>query len=102
MAAAVATVVVTKVEPARPPEAVADPALSFTPEPRPADDVQLFQGLLEGIANVEATAYRLLAKLGAPILRTVRTVGGGAGNPVRTAGAGAVRRGPEGRRRHAG
>ena len=64
---------------------VADPALSFTPEPRPADDVQLFQGLLEGIANVEATAYRLLAKLGAPTLRTVRTVGGGAGNPAWTA-----------------
>ena len=43
---------------------VADPALEFEPEPRPADDARLFQALLEGIAEVEARAYALLAQLG--------------------------------------
>jgi len=48
--------------------------------PRPADDVVFFQGVLEGIAAVEELGYRQLAKLGAPQLRSVRTVGGGARN----------------------
>ena len=64
---------------------VADPAMTFEAEPRPADDALLFQALLEGIAEVEARAYRLLARLGAPTLRSVRTVGGGAANPAWTA-----------------
>lgn len=59
---------------------VADPALEFEPQPRPSDDVQLFQALLEGIAEVEARAYQLLAQLGAAPLHSVRTVGGGAAN----------------------
>jgi sugar (pentulose or hexulose) kinase len=59
---------------------VADPTLVFEPEPRPADDAQLFQALLEGIAEVDARAYALLAQLGGPPLRSVRTVGGGATN----------------------
>ena len=42
----------------------------------------LFQGLLEGIAEVEQRSYRLLTELGAPPLRSVRTVGGGAANPA--------------------
>lgn len=49
-------------------------------EPRPADDAVFFQAVLEGIAAIEALGYRQLAKLGAPQLRSVRTVGGGAGN----------------------
>lgn len=48
--------------------------------PRPADDVMFFQAMLEGMAWVEAQAYALLARLGAPMVKTVRTVGGGAGN----------------------
>jgi D-ribulokinase len=56
----------------------------FTPrlEPRPDDDARFFQGLLEGIAAIEAEGYRLLAELGAPAPRSIRTVGGGAANPA--------------------
>ena len=64
---------------------VADPALRFAPDPLPADEAVLLQGLLEGIAEVEERAYRLLARLGGPALRSVRTVGGGAANPAWTA-----------------
>ena len=59
---------------------VADPGLVFDPSPLPQDELVLFQGLLEGIAEVEQRSYRLLAELGAPPLRSVRTVGGGAAN----------------------
>lgn len=64
---------------------VADPNMTFTPDLPQGDDVRLFQGLLEGIAAVETQAYGLLARLGAPALHTVRTVGGGAANPAWTA-----------------
>lgn len=64
---------------------VADPDMTFDPEPLPDDELTLFQGLLEGIAQVEARAYALLRKLGGPPLRSVRTVGGGAANPGWTA-----------------
>lgn len=64
---------------------VADPELTFAPEPLPEDEVLLFQGLLEGVAAVEARAYALLAELGGPPVRSVRTVGGGAANPAWTA-----------------
>jgi sugar (pentulose or hexulose) kinase len=59
---------------------VADPDLVFEPVPPEADEARLFQALLEGIAEVEARAYALLAQLGGPPLRSVRTVGGGAAN----------------------
>ena len=59
---------------------VADPERTSRHEPRPDDDGHFFQALLEGIANVEHRAYRRLAELGAPTLRSVRTVGGGAKN----------------------
>ena len=49
-------------------------------EPRPEDDAVFFQGVLEGIAAIEELGYRQLVKLGAPQLRSVRTVGGGARN----------------------
>lgn len=49
-------------------------------EPRPADEAVFFQGVLEGIAAIEELGYRQLAALGAPQLRSVRTVGGGARN----------------------
>ena len=49
--------------------------------PLPEDEVVLFQGLLEGIAEVEAARLRACSReLGAPPLRSVRTVGGGAAN----------------------
>ena len=59
---------------------VADPERASRHEPRPDDDAQFFQALLEGIADVERRAYRRLAELGAPALRSVRSVGGGASN----------------------
>ena len=59
---------------------VADPELIFPPPPLPADHLTLFQGLLEGVAEVERRGYRLLTELGSPPLRSVRTVGGGAAN----------------------
>ena len=58
---------------------MADPDLTFEPA-RPDDDATFLQGLLEGIAGVEARAYALLARLGGPPVRSVRTVGGGAAN----------------------
>ncbi|MFO1055975.1 MAG: FGGY-family carbohydrate kinase [Dongiaceae bacterium] len=64
---------------------VRDPALAPRVTPRPADDAVFLQGLLEGIAAVEALAYARLAELGAPAPRRVLTVGGGARNAVWTA-----------------
>jgi sugar (pentulose or hexulose) kinase len=58
----------------------ADPHLAPRETPRPADDVRFLQGLLEGIARIEAQGYRRLAELGGPSLVSVRTVGGGARN----------------------
>jgi sugar (pentulose or hexulose) kinase len=46
--------------------------------------LRLFQGLLEGIAEVEHRAYALLHAIGGPPLRSVRSVGGGAANPAWT------------------
>ncbi len=60
----------------------ADPGLQPRLEPRPADPARFLQGLMEGIAAVEAEGYRRLQALGAPPLRRVTTVGGGAANPA--------------------
>jgi len=59
---------------------IADPSLVARISPRPAEPLRFFQGLLEGIAAVEALAYRRLALLGAPPLRRVISIGGGAKN----------------------
>ncbi|MFN5569462.1 MAG: FGGY-family carbohydrate kinase [Bradyrhizobium sp.] len=59
---------------------IADPALAPRIAPRPAEDHRFFQALLEGIAGVEALAYRRLEALGAPTLRRVISIGGGARN----------------------
>ncbi len=64
---------------------IADPDLAPRVTPRPPDDVRFFQGLLEGIAAVEAAAYRRLAELGAPPAARIVSVGGGAANPAWTA-----------------
>lgn len=63
---------------------IADPDLRPRVTPRPADDAGFLKGLLEGIAAIEALAYRRLADLGGPALASVRTVGGGAANPAWT------------------
>lgn len=63
---------------------VADADFSPRIEPRPADRAVFLQGLLEGIAEVEALGYRQLEEFGAPPLNTVRSVGGGARNPAWT------------------
>lgn len=64
---------------------VNDPAMESRHEPRDPDDARFFQALLEGIAAVEARGYARLAELGAPRLRSLRTVGGGAANRAWTA-----------------
>ncbi len=53
--------------------------------PRPDDPVIFLQGLLEGMARIEAQGYALLQQLGATPLTQVKTAGGGAQNPVWTA-----------------
>jgi sugar (pentulose or hexulose) kinase len=63
---------------------VNDPDLAPRIDPRPADDAVFFQALLEGIATIEELGYARLSELGAPVLKSVRTVGGGAANPVWT------------------
>jgi sugar (pentulose or hexulose) kinase len=64
---------------------ISDPALAPRVSPRPADDAQFFQGLLEGIAAIEALAYQGLKDLGAPALQRVISIGGGARNAAWTA-----------------
>jgi sugar (pentulose or hexulose) kinase len=64
---------------------IADPGLAARISPRPAEDYRFFQGLLEGIASVETLAYQSLVRLGAPSLRRVISIGGGATNHAWTA-----------------
>src|SRR5262249_56029050 len=59
---------------------IADSTLAPRITPRPAEDHLFFQALLEGIASIEALAYQHLARLGAPLLRRVISIGGGAKN----------------------
>jgi D-ribulokinase len=59
-----------------------DPAYPPRLEPRPADDAEFFQALLEGMTEIERLGFARLADLGGPALRSIRTVGGGAKNPV--------------------
>ncbi len=51
-------------------------------EPRPAHRGEFLQGLLEGLAGIEALGYRKLAELGASPLQSVASAGGGARNPA--------------------
>ncbi len=59
---------------------VADSELAPRLEPRPSSERVFFQAILEGLAAIEAEGYRLLRACGAPALREVLSVGGGAGN----------------------
>ena len=63
---------------------VNDPTLQPRVAPRPADDARFLQGLLEGIAAIEALGYRRLAELGGGKINTLRSVGGGASNAAFT------------------
>ena len=63
---------------------VADPDLAPRLEPRPDDDAKFLHGIFEGIAAIEALGYERLAELGGPVLKSLRSVGGGAANPVWT------------------
>jgi sugar (pentulose or hexulose) kinase len=53
--------------------------------PRPASDVEFLKALFEGMTNIESMAYARLADLGAPPLKSLRSVGGGARNKAWTA-----------------
>ncbi len=52
--------------------------------PAPQSRARFLQGLFEGVADIEALGYARLAELGAPKLKSMRTVGGGARNPAWT------------------
>ncbi len=49
-------------------------------EPRPDNDVDFLQAILESIAKIERQGYETLSKLGAPSPVSIRTCGGGAHN----------------------
>lgn len=57
-----------------------DPDMQPRLTPVPRDRRRFLQGILEGIARVERTAYGRLGELGAPQLRRVYSSGGGASN----------------------
>lgn len=59
---------------------IRDPDLPPRLSPRPSDDVRFLQGLLEGIAAIEAEGYKRLRYLGAPAPTRVISIGGGAAN----------------------
>ena len=63
---------------------IADANKSGKLSPRPGNDVVFFQGILEGIAKIEAQAYKKLCELGAPAASSVRSVGGGCKNQAWT------------------
>jgi D-ribulokinase len=62
-----------------------DPEFMPRLEPRPRDDVNFLQGLLEGIADIESLGYQRLAELGASPIASIRSAGGGAANEKWTA-----------------
>jgi D-ribulokinase len=58
-----------------------DPELEPRLEPRPVSDALYLQALLEGLTDLERRGWRRLRELGAPSLRRVISLGGGARNP---------------------
>ena len=63
---------------------VNDPELAPRLEPRPASRAEFLQGMLEGLANIEARGYTVLAQLGATPAHSIYTAGGGARNDAWT------------------
>ena len=60
---------------------VDDPNLEPRLEPRPISDALYLQALLEGLTELERQGWQRFAELGAPPLRRVISLGGGARNP---------------------
>ena len=60
---------------------VDDPDLEPRLGPRPISDALYLQALLEGLTELERRGWQRLAALGAPPVRRVLTLGGGARNP---------------------
>ena len=60
---------------------VDDPNLPPILEPRPISDALYLQGLLEGLAEIEAQGWAALQRLGAEPIQRVISLGGGARNP---------------------
>lgn len=60
---------------------VDDPSLEPILEPRPISDALYLQGLLEGLARIEAQGWSALQRLGADPIQRVISLGGGARNP---------------------
>ncbi len=60
---------------------VDDPTLQPVLGPRPISDALYLQALLEGLTTIEKAGWERLRQLGAPPLRRVITLGGGANNP---------------------
>ena len=63
---------------------VADPQMPARLTPRPDSDSLFLLGLLNGIANIEQAGYDKLQQICGTRLTALRTVGGGAANPVWT------------------
>lgn len=59
-----------------------DPNLQPKMTPRPASDVEFLHGLLEGIADIEATCYREIVRRGGVWPTVICTAGGGSRNDV--------------------
>ncbi len=58
-----------------------DPDLEPVLEPRPVSDARFLQALLEGLTSLECAGWERLRELGAPPIRRLITLGGGARNP---------------------
>ncbi len=58
-----------------------DPDLEPVLEPRPVSDARYLQALLEGLTHLEQAGWERLRELGAPPIRRVISLGGGARNP---------------------
>ena len=63
---------------------ISDPDLEPCLPPCADQPARFLQALMEGIARIERQGYALLARKGAPAVRSVTTLGGGARNPVWT------------------
>ena len=62
-----------------------DPHKPNKTTPRPESDIDFFQALLEGMADIEAEGYKKLQALGASKLKKALTAGGGSKNEAWTA-----------------
>jgi D-ribulokinase len=59
---------------------VNDPQLKPKLTPKPDNDIEFFQGMLESMARIEQDGYKKLAQLGAPYPEIIYTAGGGSKN----------------------